>query len=307
MSTGALSPAKAALEVREDATSHLSEPLHITFTNGVYGGMLLAIGGVLSDIASTGSSGLGESNPALPRLLSGVTFPLGLVIIYFGGAELYTGYPMWYTITWLSKRGKIGQYIRGPSVCWLGNLLGTLLVAGLFSVAAGTLTEEPYRSGILSGVKDKFVEPSWLIVFLRAAACGWLVTFAMYLGTQHGDGVSKALALHIPFFISCTAHFPHTVESMYSGLMGLLLQRVGGDDQVGAATAVVDMHFDFGTFIGKCLLPVTLGNTLGGAVGTGAYIWWVHIREHDIQQKNQQEADGAGGRDPSAAGYSDEG
>jgi len=84
----------------------------------------------------------------------------------------------------------------------------------------------------------------------------------MFFGTQNHDGISKALGLFLPFLISTTAKFLHTVEYMYLGLTGMML---------GAPLSV-------GGFLYKCMLPITLGNTIGGALFTGLYSWWVLLR-----------------------------
>ncbi|KAI5275915.1 Formate/nitrite transporter [Aureobasidium subglaciale] len=225
MSTGALSPQKAAEETLETGVHHLEEDLQLTFLKNVYGALLVSAGGLLSLTITTGTPGLSEHNPGLPRILQGLTFPIGLVLVYLVGAELYTGYPM---------------------------------------------CEEPFRSGTISLIDESIIESEWHIILLRSILCGWLVTFSMLLGTQNQDGISKALALHLPFFISTAAKCPHTVEYMYLGLTAMFL---------GSPMTV-------GMFIWKCLIPVTLGNTVGGGLFTGAYSWWVHIYCNDKKAAN---------------------
>ena len=87
----------------------------------------------------------------------------------------------------------------------------------------------------------------------------------MFLGTQFLDGVSKALGLHLPFFVSIVAAFPHTVEIMYDASLSMML---------GASLSVP-------AFFYKCLLPITLGNFVGGSVFTGAYFWYVNLYAED--------------------------
>lgn len=88
MSTGALSPPSAAIETFKTGLKHLSEPLTATFLKSVAGGLLLASAGQFALTLACGSPGLKESNPALPRMLQGLAFPVGLVLVYFLGAEL---------------------------------------------------------------------------------------------------------------------------------------------------------------------------------------------------------------------------
>jgi len=95
MSSGALPPVKAAEDTLETGLHHLEEDLQLTFLKNIYGALLLSAGGILSLILETGSPSLTKSNPGIGNILQGITFPVGLVLVYFVGAELYTGYPMW--------------------------------------------------------------------------------------------------------------------------------------------------------------------------------------------------------------------
>jgi len=164
-------------------------------------------------------------------------------------------------MTALERKGKPIQYLRATIASWVGNLLGALIFAGCFTYLTDVLAEEPFKSGTIQLVTKEIVDQKWHVIFLRAIPCGWLVTFSMLLGTQNHDGISKALALHLPFFVATAASMPHLVKFMYLGLTAMML---------GAPMSV-------GMFFGKCLLPITLGNTIGGAVFTGAYSWWVHV------------------------------
>ena len=89
MSSGALSPSSAAFSTLAEGKQHLSEPLLTTFFKSVQGGALLAAGGVLSMALVGGiDPELRERNQALERAVQGLTFPIGLVLVYFVGAEL---------------------------------------------------------------------------------------------------------------------------------------------------------------------------------------------------------------------------
>ena len=175
---------------------------------------------------------------------------------------------MWWTMTALARHGRPIQYIRGMILSWLSNLAGALFVAACMSVFTGTLADEPWKSSIISQVTEDIVDLPWWTIFLRAIGCGWLVTLAMFLGTQNQDGISKFIALHLPFLISCVARFPHTVEYMYLASVGMML---------GAPLSI-------GGYLWKCLLPITLGNTIGGSVFTGAYLWFVYLKRADDQK-----------------------
>ena len=89
--SGALNPSDATDELYENGLHHLFQATHIISLKNIYGGLLLGLAGLFSLIASAGCPGLEESNPGIARLLQGITFPAGLVITSFIGAELYVG------------------------------------------------------------------------------------------------------------------------------------------------------------------------------------------------------------------------
>jgi hypothetical protein len=88
-SSGDLPPEDAAQETLEDGVHHLTESAELCLLKNFYGGLLLSAGGLLALVLATGFPHYSENNPDLTRLLQASTFPLGLVIVYFVGAELY--------------------------------------------------------------------------------------------------------------------------------------------------------------------------------------------------------------------------
>lgn len=260
--SGTLPPPEASEAVLQTGIHHLSEPLVVTFIQNIYGALLLSAGGLLSITVGAGFAGFQEqNNPGIQRLLQGAAFPFGLVLVYLVGAELFTGYPMWYTMAALERKGQPIQYLRGALTSWTGNLLGALLFSAMFTNATEALEKNPWHSAIVQQITEDIVDLQWHVIFLRAIGCGWLTTIAMFLGTQNQDGISKALCLHFPFMISASSRFPHIVEYMYLATAGM---------QLGAPLSIVG-------FMWKCLLPVTLGNIVGGAFFTGSYLWWIHV------------------------------
>ncbi|RMY72585.1 hypothetical protein D0863_04406 [Hortaea werneckii] len=265
--SGGLTPEDAAIETLHIGLHHLCETVELAFLKNVYGGLLLSAGGLLALVLATGFPDF-DSSPGLSRLLQGTAFPVGLIVVYFLGAELFTGYPMWLAMTALDRKGFAFEYFRSTLVALAGNVVGAVWWAGIQSYFTETLTEEPWRSRIIEQVDSDITDNKWHVIFLRALGCGFLVTIAMLLGTQNRDGISKALGLHLPFVISTVAKFPHTVEYMYLGTTGMML---------GA-------RLTMGQFFWKCMLPIILGNSMGGAF-TGAYNYWVFIRRADDKER----------------------
>lgn len=266
--SGSLDPPSATKESLKVGREHLHTSLVITLIKSFYGGLLLSAGGLLSLSIAGGSANLA---PGIERLLQGLLFPVGLVIIYFVGAELYTGYPMWFALTALEGEGNVWLYVSRLTASWIGDLGGALTFAYFFTYLTQSLAEEPFKSGVIELVTKDIVETEWHVIFLKAIPCGFLVSVAMFMGSQNHDGISKALGLHLPFFLSVAARYPHTVEYMYLCAVGILM---------GAPLT-------WGAYFWKCLLPITIGNTLGGAILTGAYSWFIFIK-----CEGQSESDG---------------
>ncbi|KAK5113635.1 hypothetical protein LTR62_003262 [Meristemomyces frigidus] len=269
--SGALSPEDAAFETLETGEHHLREPLTMSLIRNFYGGLLLSAAGMSALILAMGVPEYTADNPAVTRVLQGSVFPIGLVLVYALGAELFTGYPMWFCMTIADRKGKPWQYVMTIIMSLGGNFLGALFWAVVQSYLTKTITEEPFRSSIIEQVDTNLTEQQWIVVFLRSIGCGFLVSVAMVLGTQNRDGVSKALALWLPFFISTVAEFPHTVEYMYLGMVGML---------IGAKLTV-------GMYLWKALLPIILGNAVGGAF-VGGYNYFVFVRRGEEKQTGQR-------------------
>lgn len=87
--SGSLSPDETAEETLETGLHHLAETTELSFLKNVYGGLLLSAGGLLALVLATGFPTITDENPGFARLLQGATFPIGLVLVYFLGAELY--------------------------------------------------------------------------------------------------------------------------------------------------------------------------------------------------------------------------
>lgn len=110
---GALNPLDAAEKIYQAALLHLYGPTRLPFLKNSHGGLIFGFAGLIFLIAAAGVPSLEKSNPGLPRLLQRATFPLGLVIVYGVGAELFTGYPMWLVMTALRRKGKMMEYVKG--------------------------------------------------------------------------------------------------------------------------------------------------------------------------------------------------
>lgn len=161
----------------------------------------------------------------------------------------------------LQRRGKPLQYVRGFVLSWAGNLLGALFFAFVFAYAPEAVTEEPYRSGIISQVTTDIVNLAWYCISCGPSVADFSSRLRCPWGRTTMTAFQKLLDCTYPFFISVAVRFPHTVEYMYLISLGMMH---------GAKLSV-------GGFLWRAMLPISLGNTVGGAVFMGLYEWWVFL------------------------------
>jgi nitrite transporter len=202
---------------------------------------------------------VGANLPApLQKLGMGLTFALALILVVIAGAELFTGYAMYLALARLAGRVSLRQAFRALAACWVGNLLGSALVASLFAVggANGLLNEA--GSLVMKAAHAKMAaSPSELIA--RAVLCNWLVCLALWMCARVDSDVAKCVVIFWCLLAFIASGFEHCVANM------TLL-----------ALAIIGQHGELAAFAGALynLTMVTIGNLLGG-VALVAGLYWV--------------------------------
>lgn len=154
--------------------------LILAFLAGAY----IAIGGLFSLMAGFGFPGAAEA-PGFQRLLSGAVFPLGLILVVFTGAELFTGNNAVLMPGALARRYGWGKVARNWTLVWMGNLAGALFFTYFLVVLPGVLSSEMWREAACNIAQAKVSLP-WSTVFLRGVGANWLVCLAVWLGLRAG-------------------------------------------------------------------------------------------------------------------------
>ena len=222
-------------------------PLGRMLVLAIYGGMFIALAGV----ASTWASMLVE-NLSLRRLIAGCVFPAGLAMVVITGVELFTGNNLM-TIAWLEKRITLKAMLRNWVVVYFGNLIGAVLIAAL-AVFGGVFNGN--ESVLLSAAAGKIM-PFFPALF-RGILCNILVCMGVLMAGAAKDAAGKVIAQFFPVAAFVMAGYEHCVANMYyfsaaifadSGVLtvGQLLQN---------------------------MVPVTLGNIIGGGIVLGAGYWY---------------------------------
>jgi formate/nitrite transporter len=257
----------AALGVQKagmDATSLLAL--------AVLAGAFVALGGVFATTALTGTAGA-PWGPA--RVLAGVVFSLGLVLVVVGGAELFTGNAL-IVMAWASRLVSTRALLRNWLIVFAGNFAGAVATAfviwlgrthhagaGGFGATALAIAHAKVEIGFVQGVA-------------LGALCNALVCLAVWLTLSARTTTDRILAVVPPISAFVAAGFEHSVANMYFVPLGLFITRL--EPGFAAGLGFPAERLTWGTFLAHNLLPVTLGNVIGGAGLVAAVYWFVYLR-----------------------------
>ncbi len=242
---------------------------------GVLAGAFIALGAMFSTTILSGA----EAAPwGIARFVAGLGFSVGLVLVVVGGAELFTGNTL---MVMALASGRIGatEMLRAWAIVYIGNLVGAVGTAALVFFAGQYL----YNGGdvgavALSIARAKAELPFGQALFL-GILCNVLVCLAVWLSLAARTVTDKIVAVILPVAAFVAAGFEHSVANMYFLPLGLMLRWWAPDgfwSAIGAAPADY-ATVDLGGLVAN-LVPVTIGNIVGGGVLVGLVYWFVYLR-----------------------------
>ena len=231
----------------------------------VLAGAFIGLGAMLSVMVRADAS-LGF---AASTFLGGLVFSLGLVMVVVAGAELFTGNNL-LVMAWADGRISTSQVLRNWAVVGLGNALGAAGLAWLVW-ASGHLALNNGAVGqkVVQIALAKQALPFWT-AFLRGVLCNILVCMAVWMAMGGRSVVDKAIAVVFPVMAFVAAGFEHSIANMYLMPLARLLQ--------GSGVAAEGQLVSWSGMLGN-LVPVILGNLLGGAGLVGLVYWAIYLRQ----------------------------
>lgn len=281
-----LTPAEVAAAVCSAGKAKTELPLARLMLLGVLAGVYVGFGAnVATRIGSTP-----DAETAVGVFLFAAVFTVGLMLVVIAGAELFTGNNMACVVAVLNGQATWGGLLYNWAVVYLANLLGSLLLvylifAGMYWASLDAASGSVALSGM--GIKAVAIAKaklglSWNSAFVRGILCNWLVCLAVWLSYAAKDVIGKIFAVFFPIMAFVASGFEHCVANMFYIPMGIAIAR-----QVPAAVAsqlsvpggnVMD-YFSYAHFLTANLIPVTLGNIIGGAVFVGGFYWLAYLRK----------------------------
>jgi len=236
------------------------------------GGVYISIGGLFDLIIQGGSPGLRASNPALATLLGGLVFPVGFVLILLTNVELATSNMFSMAFSTLARKTTLYDLGRNWVVSYLGNMAGALFFAGILAWWADVFDSDAETAYVVTQAESR-VNINWGYNFTRAIGCNWLVGIALYLGTSGRDNFSKIYGIWIPITTFVVLGYQHCIANYFLIPIGMFYGT----------------NFGVGKFIWASIIPVTLGNIIGGAFFMGFSYWLLYGREPALSNEAGQE------------------
>lgn len=265
-------PAECAENYIKAGKSKAEMPLGRMFLLAALAGVYIAMGGVVTNTAVHTLSNVG-----VVRVVSGLLFPFGLAMVILTGSELFTGNSLM-VMSALSRQITAAGLLRNWCVVYLGNAAGAVAVAGA-CVVSGQLG---YSGGGLAVFAMKLAAGKCGLPFGNAVIlgilCNVLVTTAVLLSLSAKDVTGRVVGAYLPvaFFVICG--FEHCVANLFYIPVGLFAKAVPEYAALAEAAGVDLSALTWGNCLLRNLLPVTVGNVMGG-VGLGSVFWWCHGRK----------------------------
>lgn len=242
---------------------------------GLLAGAFIAFGAIFMTVTLTGA---GELPWGTARLLAGIVFSLGLILVIVGGAELFTGDSLM-IVAYASGRIGAGALLRAWTLVYAGNIIGAVgtaalaFLAGQYEFGAGAVGKTA-----LTIATAKASLPTLQLFFL-AVLCNVLVCLAVWMSFAARSAADKVLVIVLPIAAFVAAGFEHSIANLYFLPYGLAIKAWAGTE---FWTAIRQSPADYPalTVFGSLhnVVVATVGNLVGGSVMVGAVYWFVYLR-----------------------------
>ncbi len=241
---------------------------------GILAGAFIGFGSELATMVSFDMSkflGVGFA-----KFIFGSVFSVGLILVVIAGAELFTGNNLIF-VGVLTRDVKFSKMLNNWFWVYVANFIGSLLLVWIM-YATGLWKTGDFGVGAKAlAIANGKVNLAWGAAFARAIGCNWLVCLAVWLAVASKDVVGKIFAIYFPIMAFVASGFEHIIANMYFVPMGILLKN---NADVVAAAGLTDklVNLTWGGFFVNNLIPVTLGNIVGGAFFVSALYWAVYLK-----------------------------
>lgn len=258
------SPAQIAKNYVETGIGKVHLNIAKMFVLAVMAGIFISVAGIASSAAV-----VSIESASVAKMVSALLFPAGLAMVLLAGSELFTGNCL-LIIPLMEKRVRFGGVIRNLVVVYLGNLFGSLLFAVLLAYGGiFALFDEGLAEACVSTAVIKCSMP-FLQAFIKGILCNFFVCIAVWISFAATTVPGKIMGLFFPIMVFVLCGFEHCVANMSyipNGLFAKMLYDIDAPS------------LTWGAFFARNLLPVTLGNIVGG-LAVGLAYWFVYLHQN---------------------------
>lgn len=273
-----LLPFEMAQKAEEIGVQKANMDFMKTFVLSILAGAFIAFGAIFSTLVTAGSTW----PYGITKLIGGLAFSLGLLLTILGGAELFTGNNL-IVMAWANKKISTYKVLRNWLIVYVGNAIGAcaiivlILLSGHFMQGNGTVGLQ-----MLLIAKAKCNLP-FINAFTLGILCNILVCLAIWLSYSAKDVSGKVICILFTVSAFVAAGFEHSIANMYYVPLGIILKNYADPEfwQIIQTTPVEFQSLSMHNFLWHNLLPVTLGNIVGGAMLVGGVYWFVFLKRRN--------------------------
>lgn len=271
-------PPEMALKAEVVGQKKAGMGIRNTFALAVLAGAFIGMGAVFATTVTAGASGI--LSFGVTKLLAGLVFSLGLILVVVAGAELFTGNNL-IVMAWANKKVSTLQLLRNWGIVYLGNFVGSIGTA-LLMLYTRQFTFGGGAIGLnILNIANAKVHLGFVQAIALGIMCNALVCLAVWLCFSARTVTDKILAIIFPITAFVAAGFEHSVANMYFLSIGWLVKFAAPEtfwNTVGKSAADYSAISWKNILVGN-LVPVTIGNIIGGALMVGLVYWFIYVRK----------------------------
>jgi nitrite transporter len=252
-----------ALKKKHNLDSNIAKYLIRAALASIYIGFILIVCLKLAEVFRLHSSPF--TSIAYPFV-----FATALIMIMYGGGELFTSNTMYFSFSTLDKKTTKFDLIKNWIACYSGNIIGALIFALLFYLT-GLASDLP-KNNFLTVVVDHKINGTYLHLFFKGVLCNWLVCLACFLPMRFKDDLAKILITFLLVFAFFFSGYEHSIANLAVFALGSIIPH--------------DIAFTLGDVLHN-LIPVTLGNIVGGSVGVGMTYYYLNQEKQTLRIKSK--------------------
>ncbi|ELB2821524.1 formate transporter FocA [Vibrio alginolyticus] len=270
------SPKEMMVEAEKFALSKANKTSSMTLSLAIMAGAFIGLAFLFYITVTTGSTGAGWG---LSRLAGGLAFSMGLILIVICGGELFTSSVL-SSISWANKQISFGKMLSIWGKVYVGNFIGAMFLLALVT-AAGLYQMDGGQWGLNAlNIAQHKLHHTLIQAFALGILCNLLVCLAIWLTFSSANAMTKAAMTILPVAMFVSSGFEHCVANMFMVPLGIVIANFAPESfwaSVGMpASQYTDLNISH--FITANLIPVTLGNIVGGAVLVGLSNWCIFRR-----------------------------